>query len=221
MRRSSIRSFSRGVPFLALVIASSLLLAATPWPSDAPGPASPEPPPSQLPVPVGPLFPPPSLDPLDRPSGSGAGVEPPPAIVGAWYSGSVSSIGYVDPGLGSYSSGGSHGELYAFAPDGTWHYGWLLTSRLYACAMRVMVYRSGVIARSDPAAGVLELDTTTAQIHSEDSCVDDGNYERDLPSDDETLYWSRSTDAYGEVLLLRGPETSWGLYRPLEADPAG
>lgn len=220
MRRPSSRPRRRG-SLLALVATSVLLLGAAPSPSGGPGPASPEPPPSQLPVPTGPLFPVPSQDPLDRPSGAGAPVEPPPAIVGAWYNGSVSSIGYVDPDLGSYGSGGSEGLVYAFAADGTWQSGWLLTSRLYGCAMQVMVYRSGVITHSDPAAGLLELAASTAQIHSEDTCSASGNYERDLPLEDETLYWTRSDDAYGEVLLLRGPDTSWSLFRPLHQDAAG
>jgi hypothetical protein len=156
------------------------------------------------------------MDVLDRPSGAGAGVEPPGEVIGAWYSGTVSSVGYVDPDQGSWSSGGGEGLMYAFQPDGTWESGWLLTSRLYGCAMQVMVYRSGTIAESDPASGSLRLDTALAQIDSQDSCVADGNYRRDLPLDDETLYWARSSDAYGEVLMLRGPDTSWSLFRPME-----
>jgi len=87
--------------------------------------------------------------------------------------------------------------------------------------MRVTVYRAGVIRDADPAARVLELAATTAQIRSEDDCSDAGNYERDLPLDGETLSWFRSADEYGEVLLLRAPETSWSLFRPLGPDPAG
>ena len=156
------------------------------------------------------------MDPLDRPSGAGVAVEPPAEVLGAWYHGSVSSVGYVDPTIGSYSSGGSEGLMYAFLPDGTWQSGWLLSSQLYGCAMRVMVYRDGTLVGSDPATGMLRLDTATAQIHSEDTCSADGNYDRDLPADDETLYWSRVSDAYGEVLMLRGPDTSWSAFRPME-----
>lgn len=221
MRRSIRHPLRRGIPLTALLAASMLVLGAAPPASGGPGAASPEPPPSQMPVPTGPLFPVPSRDPLDQPSGAGVAVEPPPAIVGAWYNGSVSSIGYVDPDLGSYGSGGSEGLMYAFAADGTWQSGWLLTSRLYACAMQVMVYRSGLITHSDPATGLLELTASTAQIHSEDSCSESGNYERDLPLEDETLHWTRSDDEYGEVLLLRGPDTSWSLFRPLRQDTAG
>jgi hypothetical protein len=216
MRRSLTRLLRRATPVLAVALAVSLSMAATPLPSTGPGPASPQPPAEQLPVPTAPLFPPPSLDPLDRPSGAGSGVEPPAGILGAWYSGSVSSVGYVDPTIGSYSSGGGEGLMYAFLPDGTWQSGWLLTSRLYGCAMRVMVYRDGTLADSDPATGMLQLDTSTAQIDSQDSCSADGNYQRDLPADDETLYWVRSSDEYGEVLMLRGPDTSWSLFRPMD-----
>lgn len=105
------------------------------------------------------------------------------------------------------------------SPDGSRESGWLLSSRLYACSTQVMVYRAGVIARSDPGLGLLELDTSTAQIHSEDTCVTDGSHHRELPLDDEALYWLRSDD--GDGLLLRGPDTSWSLFRPFEREPAG
>jgi hypothetical protein len=216
MRRPLAPILRRASLLLATMVAGGLLMAATPPASGGPGPASPEPPGEHLPVPTGPLFPVPSTDPLDRPSGSGAGVEAPDGIVGAWYSGTVSSVGYVDPDQGSYSSGGSEGLMYAFAPDGSWQSGWLLSSQLYSCLMRVMVYKDGVLTDSDPSTGMLRLATVTAQIHSEDSCSADGNYERDLPPDGETLSWARTTDEYGDVLMLRGPDTAWSLFRPMQ-----
>ena len=179
------------------------------------GPASPEPPPSQLPVPTGPLFPAPSVDPLDQPSGAGAEVAAPDGIVGAWYSGTVSDVGYVDPNLGSYSSGGSEGLMYAFAPDGSWESGWLLQSALYACQMRVMVYKTGVLSDSDPATGIIQLDTQGAQMHSEDTCSEASNYDKQLPPDDETLIWVRTSDEYGDVLMLRSPDTGYSVFRPM------
>ena len=215
MRRSLTPPLRRASWSLAIALAVALSMAASPPPS-GPGPASPEPPLDRMPVPTGPLFPVASVNPLDRPSGAGAAIEPPAEMLGAWYSGSVSSVGYVDPTVGSYSSGGSEGLMYAFLPDGTWQSGWLLSSQLYGCAMRVMVYRDGTLVESDPAAGMLRLDTATAQIHSEDSCSADGNYDRDLPTDDETLYWARANDTYGEVLMLRGPDTSWSPFRPMD-----
>ncbi len=200
----------------ALLATGAVALAATP---SSPGPAgaSAEPPPSQLPVPTGPLFAVRSLDPLDTPSGQGVGVDPPSELVGAWYTGDVSSVGYLDPNQGSYASGGSQGLMYAFASDGAWQSGWLLTSQLYACRMQVLVYRQGLITASDPTLGMLRLATLTAQIRSVDDCSADGNYQRELPHDSEDLYWSRTTDAYGDVLLLRGPDTTWSQFRPMDA----
>jgi hypothetical protein len=169
-------------------------------------------------VPTGPLFPEPSVDPLDQPSGAGAGVAAPDGIVGAWYSGTDSDVGYVDPNLGSYSSGGSEGLMYAFAPDGSWEYGWLLQSALYACEMRVMVYRTGVLSDSDPSTGMIQLDTQTAQMHSEDTCSESGNYDRQLPADDETLIWVRTSDEYGDELMLRAPDTDYSIFRPMATE---
>lgn len=39
---------------------------------------------------------------------------------------------------------------------------------------------------------------------------------RSLRPEDESLDWSRGSDEYGEVLLLRGPDTSWRLFRPMD-----
>jgi hypothetical protein len=199
----------------ALTIAGGLFVAASPGASPSgPGPAEPEPPASPLPVPTGPIWPLPTTDPLDMPSGTGAGTTLPEDIIGSWYAGNVSSIGYVDPNTGSYSEGGSEGLRYVFSEDGTWSFGYLITSQLYACLMRVMVYREGIVDYSDPVAHLLHLDARTAQIHSEDSCAADGDDDRDLPPDDEVLLWHRTADEYGDVLFLRSPTSGYSAFRP-------
>jgi hypothetical protein len=218
IRLATSTGHARRAPALLALVASFALLAVSASATLAQAPASPAPPPSQLPVPTGPLFPEPSVDPLDQPSGAGAGVAAPDGIVGAWYSGTVSDVGYVDPNLGSYSSGGSEGLMYAFAPDGSWEYGWLLQSALYACEMRVMVYRTGVLSDSDPSTGMIQLDTQTAQMHSEDTCSESGNYDKQLPADDETLIWVRTSDEYGDELMLRAPDTDYSIFRPMATE---
>jgi hypothetical protein len=202
----------------ALVVTAAVLVAQSPGASPSgPGPATPEPPPSQLAVPTATLFPLPSVDPLDQRSGRGAPIEPPADIVGAWYSGTVSDIGYVDPNTGSYSQGGATGLAYTFNPDGSWESGFLMTSQLYNCAMRVHVYRAGNLVATDPATHIVDLDALVAQMHSEDSCVNENNYDRQLSPDDETLIWERTTDEYGDVLLLRGPDTQYTAFRPMSS----
>jgi hypothetical protein len=211
------RSWRGNTLALLALAAGTILMAQAPSAApDGPGPASPRPPASPMAVPTDPLFAPPSIDPLDQPSGRGPGVEAPAEIIGSWYTGTVSDIGYVDPNSGSYSSGGGEGLFYAFAPDGAWEFGYLLSSQLYGCAMRVLVYRSGSLAAADPTTHILELDTHLAQIHSEDTCAADNNYERALPPDDETLIWERTSDEYGELLLLRGPATGYSAFRPMD-----
>ena len=76
----------RRAPALLAVVAALAALVVTPAAMSAQGPASPEPPPSQLPVPTGPLFPAPSVDPLDQPSGAGAEVAAPD---GSWAPGTA------------------------------------------------------------------------------------------------------------------------------------
>ncbi|MFN8619683.1 MAG: hypothetical protein U0869_02905 [Chloroflexota bacterium] len=206
------------LPILALALSGALFMGAGPAPSGH-GPMAAVPPASQVPLPTGPLFPAPSVDPLDAKSGSGAGatVPMPAELVGAWYTGNVGSIGYVDPTTGSYSDGSSTAEAYTFYPDGTWQYAWMISSTLYGCSMRTVVFREGTIAAADEAKHYADLDTTRSQMHSEDACVDANNYDRELPPDDDTIIWERTTDQYGEVLMLRGPNTAFSPFRPAQA----
>lgn len=203
---------------IALLILAVPLLGMAPSPSaspaaDGPDPIAP-PPASPVPLPSGPLHPAPSIDPLDQPSGRGEVVPTPEDLVGSWYSGTVGSVGYWNPDSGDYGSGSSQAMAWTFHPDGRWQFGFLMTSALYACEMRVLVFREGVIAEVDELTAMVALDTTLAQIHSQDSCVEANNYERDLPPDDEVLIWRRTVDEYGDALLLRGPATDYTLFRP-------
>lgn len=182
----------------------------------AAGPAAPIPPASPIALPTGPLFPDPSLDPLEVRSGRGGPVAPPADIVGSWYDGTGSSIGYVDPGSGSFTDGGSQGIGYAFRPDGSWQFGYLMTSALYGCQMRVLVFNQGELAAADPATHLLQLHTDRSQMHSEDTCSVADNYDKELPPSDEVLIWERTTDEYGDVLFLRHPDSGPSPFRPMD-----
>jgi hypothetical protein len=209
---------SRFAPALALLLTGGLFMGASPSPvPSGHGPMAAVAPGGAVPVPTGPLFPAPSVDPLDAPSGGGPGVPMPADLVGAWYTGDVGSIGYVDPNSGAYSDGSTTGLAYTFYPDGTWQYGWLMTSTLYGCSMRVLVFRQGTVAAADETKHYADLDTTLSQMHSEDSCVAENNYDRDLPPDDETIIWERTTDQYGDALLLRSPSSGFSVFRPAQS----
>jgi hypothetical protein len=202
---------------ITLVPAAALLMALSPSPApQGPGPAVPPPPASPMVVPTGPLFPAPSVDPLSQPSGGGAAVAPPAEVIGSWYNGTSSSIGYVDPNSGSYSDGGGEGIGYTFQPDGTWQFGYLLTSALYSCQMKVLVFNEGEITSSDPETHLMELHADRSQMHSEDTCVAANNYDKELAPADEVLVWQRTTDEYGDVLMLRHPDTGFSAFRPTQ-----
>jgi hypothetical protein len=206
-------------PILALALSGALFMGASPAPSPSGhGPMTPLPTSSPVPLPSGPLFAPPTVDPLDARSGAGAGVPMPGELVGSWYTGTVGSIGYVDPDNGSYSDGSTQGMAYTFYPDGTWQYGWMITSSLYSCSMRVVVFRQGTLSAADETRRYADLDATLSQMHSEDTCVSANNYDRELAPDDETILWQRTRDEYGEVLMLRGPTSGFSAFRPAGAD---
>jgi hypothetical protein len=144
-----------------------------------------------------------------------AAAQPPAEILGQWYNGNVSSGGYADPVTGSWTAGNGQGMMFTFHADGRWEYGYLATSALFDCRMRVLVYRAGLLASVDLVAHMATLDAQTANVTSEDNCLQDNNYVRELPADDETIIWERSIDEFGEVLLLRGPEKEFSTFRPL------
>ena len=113
------------------------------------------------------------------------------------------------------SDGGSEGIAYTFQPDGMWQFGYLLTSALYSCQMKVLVFNQGDITSSDPGAHLMELHADRSQMHSEDSCSAAEDYDKELVPTDETLIWQRTTDEYGDVLMLRHPDTGFSAFRPM------
>lgn len=131
----------------------------------------------------------------------------PPVLLASWYAGDVSSTSFFTPSTGPWDNAGGTGLLYTFKADGSFEFGWRLYSQLYGCATTAMVFRSGTVT-ADPATATLVLHTTYARMHSEDNCNASGNYDKDIPLEEETLIYQLGTDEYGqEVLRIRGPAT--------------
>jgi hypothetical protein len=217
---------------LALPIATS---GASPRPSAGPGGPStgttspvPSPlltPPAWIPVPeaspglAGPAptwIPAPLPTPnLDTPSGGGAAAPLPSDVLGAWYTGTVGNVQYYDPITGGWADTSGTGSSYTFKADGTFEFAFLETSSLYSCTMRILGYRAGP-AVADSTVPALVLRDATHVLHSEDTCVAEWNYDKELELGFEVLYWQRGSDEYGELLWLRRLDTDWSAFRPME-----
>jgi hypothetical protein len=157
-------------------------------------------------------------DPGDGPGDNPGGGDIPAALLDSWYAGDVSSTNFYQPSTGHWDNAGGTGLLYTFKADGTFEYGWRLYSRLYDCETSAMVYRTGTVT-SDPASGTLVLHTLTAKMHSEDNCNASGNYDKNIPLEEETLIYELGTDEYGnEVLWMRGPDTEPSAFHRAEFD---
>ena len=157
----------------------------------------------------------PGEEPGDGPGNPGgpptSGVVP-AEVVGTWYSGSVSSINFFTPSTGHWDNAGGTGEFYTLKADGTFEYGWRLYSRLYGCAMTVMVYRTGTIV-SNSGQGSLVLRTAYARMRSEDNCNENGNYDKPIEEPDETLLYELGEDEYGyEVLWIQDDGSEAAAY---------
>jgi hypothetical protein len=52
-------------------------------------------------------------------------------------------------------------------------------------------------------------------MHSEDNCNSDGNYDKDVPLEDQTVLYEFGQDDYGNtVLLLRYPDSEASAFYP-------
>ncbi len=162
--------------------AAAVLMAMSPSPaSSGTGPAVPRPPASPMAVPTGPLFPAAlrrsALAGLGRRSGRGPAGRGHRQLVQRHvveHRLRRSRLRLVQRRWRARDIG------YTFQPDGTWQFGYLLTSALYSCQMTVLVFNQGKVTSSDPATHLMELHADRSQMHSEDTCSAAENYDKEL-----------------------------------------
>lgn len=105
---------------------------------------------------------PPELTPGPGPTpGPPVGGGMPAELVGAWYSGSPSSVGFYDPTTGAWGSPSGSGFSYTFREDGTYQEGYVGQVRKDRCYTVFYLYRGGCTRAScksdqDPEPGRVE-----------------------------------------------------------------
>ncbi len=74
----------------------------------------------------------------------------------------------------------------------------------------------GEITSSDGDTHLMELHADRSQMDSGDTCSAAENDDKDLVPADGTLIWQRTTDEYGELLMLRQPDTGFSASLPMQ-----
>lgn len=130
----------------------------------------------------------------------------PGALVGAWYSGTVSDINFYNRTTGNFGSPSGTGIFLKLSAEGYYEKGVLLQSSLYNCSMTFFAYNSGTITIKD---SIITLYPTYGRIKSLDNCVPENNYLKNDQLVTETIIAKLGEDDWGnETLWLRYPESN-------------
>ncbi|NUM74481.1 hypothetical protein HUU40_08980 [candidate division KSB1 bacterium] len=130
----------------------------------------------------------------------------PTALVGAWYSGTVSDVNFYDRATGQFGSPSGTGIFLKLSAEGYYEKGVLLQSSLYNCTMTFFAYNSGTITFKD---STITLYPTYGRIKSSDNCVAENNYLKNDQLVTETIIAKLGEDEWGnETLWLRYPESN-------------
>lgn len=105
----------------------------------------------------------------------------PAELVGGWYSGSPSSIGFYDLATGSWGSPGGSGFSYTFREDGSYQEGYLGQVRSGSCYTAFFIFIEGV-ARVQGAS--LTKTRSRGVLKVEDTCSPSLNEERELSGEE-------------------------------------
>jgi hypothetical protein len=138
-----------------------------------------------------------------------AGIAP-PALVGTWGTGSVSSTSFVNRATGSYSAPSGTQVQYKFLPDGHYEYAALTTQSMYSCTSRFLTFKTGTVVYQ---GGELTFVPQSGKFTSEDSCNARFNYEKPVGLDRESYRWRVERDQYGEKMCLQNATVNGCAYR--------
>jgi len=118
----------------------------------------------------------------------------PPALLGTWGAGSVSSTMFVNRATGSYSEPSGTQVQYKFLPDGRYEYASLTTQSMYSCTSRFSTFKTGVVVYR---GGELTFVPQTSKFTSQDTCNAKYNYEKPAGMERERYRWRVERDQYG------------------------
>jgi hypothetical protein len=114
----------------------------------------------------------------------------PTELVGEWYSGSSSSIGFYDPATGSWGSPNGSGFSYTFRENGTYQEGYLGQVHRGSCYTGFFIFIEGV-ARVQGAS--LTKTRSRGVLRVEDTCSPNLNEEREISGEELAEHQGRYT----------------------------
>ena len=151
-------------------------------------PAPPVPAPSQSPAP-------------NPPSGN-----VPAALAGTWFAGALLPRELYDPASGRWGNANGLGQMYEFAPTGSFSYWAFFRVENPGCTSEVSVYRQGT---ADAAGATLTLRPTIVKTRTATYCGTPKETITDGPYDAQSLPWSVEVDTGGvNRLTLRANGTT-------------
>ena len=134
----------------------------------------------------------------------------PPALVGTWGTGSVSSTMFMNQRTGSYSAPSGTQVQYKFLPDGRYEYAALTTQSMYSCTSKFLTFKTGVVVYQD---NDLTFVPQSGKFTSEDNCNARFNYEKPVGLERESYRWRVERDQYGEKMCLQNATVNGCAYR--------
>ncbi|MFO0747384.1 MAG: hypothetical protein U1F43_17205 [Myxococcota bacterium] len=151
--------------------------------------------------------------------GSGPGEGPdtprsalPDAIVGDWFTGSLSSIQYYDQVTGEWQDPSGSGFYFILGADGSYETGAVIDSTVSGCTMRLLGTEVGTMTAE---GDVLTVYRHWVKTHVTNTCGNDG--ERTQGQATSVLSWSVDVDENGlEWLSLTHDDGSVERYRRWE-----
>jgi hypothetical protein len=139
----------------------------------------------------------------------------PQALVGKWYSGTVSSVDFYDPGSGSWGDPSGNGLFLTLVADGTFSSGYGQQVTLYDCETSSFFYKAGTVTVTGTD---LTLYPNSGSKHYLAICSPSLNEDRGLNPDElnpiHQLYQLQTDDSGQPVLVFTLDDGSQLVLRP-------
>jgi hypothetical protein len=122
----------------------------------------------------------------------------PSAIVGTWFTGAIPPSDFYDPTTGHWRDTNGLGQMYKFAPDGSYTYAGFLRIQNGACRSEVSVYKQGT---ANASGNTVTLTPRIVKTRTVVICGSTSESVTDGPFDPQPLTWTVALNDRGHVQL--------------------
>jgi len=138
----------------------------------------------------------------------------PAELVGAWFTGTLSSIQYYDRVTGQWQNPSGSGFYFIFEADGRYETGAVIDSTVSGCNMRLLGTETGTVTRDED---LLTVYRHWVKVKVTNTCGDDG--ERTQGQATSLVTWAIETDESGlDWLVLSHADGAIERYRRWSQD---